>query len=200
MNSGLIIKELYRHFLGKGNCHAAVHNNTNMLGYCGESDFLAVTKNGMIHEVEVKISRSDFKADFKKVDRHLHLSGIGIVQLDHNAPFRNYRLKYPVQDESWPKSKYKVSHVMHSWQIICHQYKPENYVAKCRPNFFWYAVPEGLVRIDEVPDYCGLIEVGMVNGFARMSIVRKAPRIHKENIFTDAMKMNMLRSLSFKNI
>jgi len=34
-----------------------------------ESDFISITKAGYMHEVEVKISRHDFKADFEKSSR-----------------------------------------------------------------------------------------------------------------------------------
>ena len=32
----------------------------------GKSDYLSLTKSGYLYEGEVKISKSDFKADFKK--------------------------------------------------------------------------------------------------------------------------------------
>lgn len=36
----------------------------------GESDFLSITRAGLITECEIKRSRSDFKADFKKKQKH----------------------------------------------------------------------------------------------------------------------------------
>jgi len=45
-----------------------------------ESDFLCVSRSGYINEIEIKISRSDFKADAKKVEKHLKLqSGTGMI-------------------------------------------------------------------------------------------------------------------------
>ena len=38
----------------------------NYTYYCNESDFLTVTKNGYVDEYEIKISRSDYRADQKK--------------------------------------------------------------------------------------------------------------------------------------
>lgn len=35
-----------------------------------ESDFLSVTQAGLTHEIEIKMSRSDFLADFKKQNKH----------------------------------------------------------------------------------------------------------------------------------
>jgi hypothetical protein len=42
------------------NCCALTH----------EADLLVLRKTGYIAEFEIKVSRSDFKADFKKVDKH----------------------------------------------------------------------------------------------------------------------------------
>ena len=38
----------------------------NYTYFCNESDFLTVTKNGYVDEYEIKISRSDYRADQKK--------------------------------------------------------------------------------------------------------------------------------------
>lgn len=47
--------------------HEIMSHNTYALQARLEADFLSVTKSGYVHEVEIKISKSDFKADFKKV-------------------------------------------------------------------------------------------------------------------------------------
>lgn len=46
----------------------AVISKTNFLGY--EADILATTKSWYLTEVEIKISKSDFMADFKKYHKH----------------------------------------------------------------------------------------------------------------------------------
>lgn len=152
-----IIKRLYSQFLRHRQCIAAVHHNMNMLDYCGESDFIAVTRAGMIHEVEVKVSRSDFKADLKKVNRHLHLSGKGVTI---TSPYRG---------------------------------EQHERLAERRPNYFWYAAPYGLIKVEELPPYAGLIEVGDF-----MPQRKSAPRIHSKNLWDDRMKQAMLTSLSYK--
>jgi len=44
---------------------------TNIMLYPGEQDVLAVYHNGLVKEFEIKISRSDFLADFKnKKEKH----------------------------------------------------------------------------------------------------------------------------------
>ena len=87
---------------------------TNLYVYGWESDYLAITKSMIAHEVEIKISRSDFKNDTKnKIDKHLLLEGgENLGKFTENLP-----------------------------------------------NYFYYAVPDGLISVDEVPDYAGLIYV-----------------------------------------
>ena len=46
----------------------AVVSKTNFLGY--EADILVTTKSWYLTEVEIKISKSDFMADFKKYHKH----------------------------------------------------------------------------------------------------------------------------------
>jgi len=46
--------------------------NVSMYGW--EADLVCMTKADYMHELEIKISRSDFKADFKK-RKHMFLSG-----------------------------------------------------------------------------------------------------------------------------
>lgn len=46
------------------------------------------------------------------------------------------------------------------------------------PNQFYYAIPQGLVDLSEIPEYAGLITID--NGAA--TIVRRAPYIHKRKL------------------
>lgn len=48
------------------------------------------------------------------------------------------------------------------------------------PNRFYYAVPRGLINIEDVPNYAGLIYIGKSSN--DVVIVKKAPLIHKEKI------------------
>lgn len=86
----------------------------NLFVYNWESDYLAITNAGIAHEVEIKVSREDFKNDVKhKKEKHLlleHGNGEGGYYGD-------------------------------------------------MPNYFYYAVPNELVSVDEVPEYAGLIYV-----------------------------------------
>lgn len=52
-----------------------VMNNLYVFHHCWESDYCAFTKSDYIYEIEVKISRADFKNDKKKVRKHQVLEG-----------------------------------------------------------------------------------------------------------------------------
>lgn len=89
---------------------------TNLYVYGWESDYLAITKSMIAYEVEIKISRPDFKNDFKnKQDKHLLFENGSMIG-------------------RFPKGS-------------------------LMPNYFYYAVPDGLISSDEVPDYAGLLYV-----------------------------------------
>ncbi len=58
-----IEERLLRYFMYEKKCYLAV---PRCYATGSESDVLAVTKTGYIHEIEIKISVSDFRADIKK--------------------------------------------------------------------------------------------------------------------------------------
>lgn len=116
-----------------------------------ECDVISISKSNYIYEYEVKISRSDFFADFKKIKHKLMTEGVGI--------------------------------------------KEETYLS---PNYFYFVVPEGLVSVDEVPKYSGLI---YMNGNFEFEIVKKPLMIHntKASIeFIRKISHNLTCKLVFK--
>lgn len=58
--------------------------------------------------------------------------------------------------------------------------------ARGSPNYFSYVCPEGLLSIEEVPAYAGLIEIRPYNRWHShywvKRVVKKAPRLHKEKL------------------
>lgn len=105
--------------------------------YWHECDVFAVTKADMGVEFEIKISRSDFKADASKVDKH--------KKLFTGDPFG--------------------------------------------PSRFYYVVPDGLITVEEVPDYAGLLYIvekpRVWQTVAPRLIVRevkKAPKLHRHHV------------------
>lgn len=57
-----ILSILDRQYLSQSACKYLIHN---LFVFDWESDYLAITKAGLIHEVEIKISKNDFKNESK---------------------------------------------------------------------------------------------------------------------------------------
>jgi hypothetical protein len=97
-----------------------------------ECDLFRVNQSDYVFEYEVKISRSDFFADFKK--------------------------------KGWGDMKHNI---LSSGQgYYC-------------PNRFFYVVPDGLIKVDEVPKYAGLI---YHRGGLLFEVKKSAPLLHKKKV------------------
>ena len=123
----------------------------------GECDMISISKSDYIYEYEVKISRSDFKADFKKEKHKLMLEGKSAI-------------------DNIEKTFYYT------------------------PNYFNFVVPTGLISIEEVPNYAGLIYMDDKLNF---TIIKKAPLIHKikaTSSFIKQVSHNLTCKLVFKKI
>lgn len=129
----LIINKLTNHLLSKSTVRYFL-NNLYIFSNCWESDYLTLTKSGYLYEGEVKISKNDFKADFKKENKHLLLE----TTFNNNTVSDN----------------------------------------KLCPHYFFYAVPEGLIDISEIPEYAGLVYV--TSSYPYVKWVKKPPLLHKE--------------------
>jgi hypothetical protein len=127
-----------------------------------ESDFFAISKSGYSVEVEIKISKADFKKDFThKVDKHQLLS-------NHKKPAV---MKYKIPHEPRLRrgeTEYAWFHGESSSVSFC---CPANYI----PNKFYYACPDGLIKVEDLPPYAGLLYTGNGNVWE----VKPAPFLHK---------------------
>ena len=136
-----------------------------------ESDKLIWTKTGYIYEFEIKISRADFKNDFKnKKEKHIILKGPTEEERFMPSFYQNYEWNkhlYNSIDDCKARIKPGDSHLIESHK---------------KPNYFYYAVPEGLIQPEEVPEYAGLIYILKEYHYERQSyvIVKKAPCLHKQ--------------------
>lgn len=129
-------EETMREYLGHFRSNPRYQlNNLYVFGW--ESDLLFMSKSGVWTEIEIKVSRSDFLADLKKVEKHSILAN-------------------------------KQNHM--------------------KPNRFFYAVPEGLVLQDEVPDYAGLLWV-MNSGCHSTVAIKPAPSLHNHKITPEDLKL-----------
>lgn len=55
--------------------------------------------------------------------------------------------------------------------------KGESYECKMRPSRFYYAVPKGLLSLDEIPEYAGLLEIDLKT--KKVTTVKQAPLLSK---------------------
>ena len=129
-----------------------------------ESDKLIWTKAGYIYEFEVKISRADYMNDFKhKVEKHLLLNSALPDEKTEARQADLFSNLFTQKHKRYP-------------QITMEQAKQfMKPVGERMPNYFYYAVPDGMLEADEVPPYAGLIYIHEDKGF---SIIREAPRLH----------------------
>ena len=133
-----------------------------------ESDKLLETKSGYIYEFEVKISRADFKNDFKhKKDKHIILAGEERYG-DKYLPKYYEFLEENRKRGNWCEQNFLKSAANNPRYLVG---------GHKRPNYFYYAVPTDLIKADEVPDYAGLV---YVDEKKKLTIVKSAPKLHTE--------------------
>lgn len=144
---------LERHYDKNGIKYTA--GNLYLFRHNWETDFLVVQKaSSYCYEIEIKTSRSDFFNDFKKTEKHSILK-------EGTYPAKKYRYKTDSETNK---------------RIADHYYEPKEW--KFRPNKFYYCVPEGLIKIEEVPEYAGLMYVNELG----VRIVKESKFIHKDKL------------------
>lgn len=126
----------------------------NIYLYQWESDVFAITpSDGMAYEFEIKVSRSDFRADFEKQEKHRWLSNHRLPMLLRRGRERSASAKLGARSTF--------------------TYLPR---VETIPNRFYYVAPAGVIPKDEVPRYAGLIEI--MDG--KIVYTKRAPTLHTE--------------------
>lgn len=146
----------------------------NLFVFDWESDKLIKTKSGYLYEYEIKISKSDFKNDFKnKKLKHAILSGEKYTP-DFNDWYEQVRRQFPLitKDELFAS-------------VLVSKFLTANYK---RPNYFYYAVPEGMLKTDDIPEYAGLVYLNpdIVHW---PSVVKPAPLLHKDKYSDEELNL-----------
>ena len=142
-----------------------------------ESDKLIEMRSGLIYEFEIKISKADFKNDFKKVDKHVILEG---DYKNHKIIPKGEKIIKETEERSRNNSYYGNYNVVEATKKNI--YNNEYYLVENhkRPNFFYYVVPKDLIEVDEVPSYAGLIYIdNEIKYGSKFIIKKKAPQLHK---------------------
>lgn len=166
-----------------------------------ESDLFSVTKTGNVYEVEMKISKADYRKDFEKEKHQLFRSNaVGKSHYIFSRPGSRWvgdkeRVieKFSYQAVTWQHPKgyyydYRLRTNVTGYGASFIEHKNVELLAPCTsidikpiedilcPNRFYYACPPGIISIDNLPPYAGLI---YVMGKDECLIKKQAPFIHK---------------------
>lgn len=164
-----------------------------------ESDLFSVTKSGNVYEVEMKISKADYRKDFEKEKHQLFLSNTRgkthyIFKSSGKYVWDRERIicEYSYQSIDWQYPEgygwdYKSRDYVTGYGAPLFQTKHVQLRADCTaitikpivdilcPNRFYYACPPGIISIADLPSYAGLIYVEDSDA----QIIKQAPFIHK---------------------
>lgn len=160
------------HYYANIKAHTGIAVNIYL--YAWESDIVSVTKAGYVYEYEIKLTKADFKKDFEKKEKHEILKN-GCRDL---SEWEKRIIENPYYRQE--KSKFKLTF---DKKLIC-----------SRPNYFFYACPDGLIKPEEVPEYSGLV---YLNDRCGNSIIKKTPLLHKDKI-TEKQMQHIINSFQFK--
>lgn len=213
MDSFFIDKVLHREF------QSHKYQLSNNFIYTEESDFFSVTASGYAQEIEVKVSRSDFKADFKK-GKHKSFEQIFSGQkYVVKKGYVTWKVKEPImmnfigedgkgvlEEDKYGRKRVKKVPSGKFREYISMGKPDKNFESVAistgirifkpiLPNKFWFAVPENLISIDEIPDYAGLY---YITERGKLKIIKRAPFIHKEKHNLDKVLLDKFYYLSLK--
>jgi hypothetical protein len=145
-----------------------------------ESDLFSVTKSGNVYEVEMKISKADYKKDFEKEKHFLfkHSSAGRVHECNPEEETGHVGYNY-----DWdPKTQKSI------WYPYCRS-KWHDSSKFFIPNRFYYACPPGIIDPADLPKYAGLIHAS--NQYDAR-IIRQAPLMHKRYLLDEKMAKKLL--------
>jgi hypothetical protein len=194
------------------------HNHQYMLVntfvFNWESDLFSVTKSGNVYEVEMKISKADYKKDFEKEKHQLFRSNVQgkSHHIFHHPAHRwawDYSRvigKYSFPDIEWQHPDgfyydYNLRKYITGYGASFVKQRQVELLADCTsikikpiqdilcPNRFYYASPPGIITVDNLPPYAGLIHVDK-DGHG--TIIKQAPFIHKRYVLNEKLAKILL--------
>lgn len=148
-----------------------------------ESDYFGITKTGYTWEIEVKVSVSDFRADFNKNFKHRCLRFNKQKFVSHKSEEVTERVKSG-------NKVLKHGRMVDEYIVQGKGYSNLQYSNNVIPNRFYYAVPvEIAAKVKQlIPKYAGLISIDDKNHIFE---VKKAPLLHREKML-DKLKDKLL--------
>ena len=133
----------------------------------GNADLVSFTTAGFMHEHEIKLSRADFRADFRQ--KHLKHKVLSLKK------------PKPDYDEIYEFARYRYHRKL--WDEI---------TFPLIPNYFWFVTIDDIVEYEDIPEYAGWITIGEPYEykyyyakpdvthifFKHTTVQKKAPRLH----------------------
>ncbi len=157
--------------------HEMVVPNCGTVWY-SESDLASMTKSGIGHEFEIKVTRSDWLSEHRKVNGTDRCSKL----------YRANQLR---------NAKAIAELVVEGSTMRCDK---GMYHDRPGPNYFWIVAPPGVVKEEEIPDYAGYLEVVPdkrgTHGYD-IKKVKRAPMLHRKKQFMK-QRMALARGLSLR--
>lgn len=152
-----------------------------------EADLVSLTRAGLSHEFEIKISRADFRADFKKEEKHRILSEkfAGGTVRPRLPEYLRERFEQMKAEGGDPERLF----AWHFREITS------------IPNYFWYVCIDFEPKEGELPEYAGLILLDSVAEPYRTGVLagtgrwKDAPRIHRGKI-TEEQREHLYNSIN----
>lgn len=149
-----------------------------------EADVLAIRKSGLCDELEIKITRSDFFNDAKKI-----------------VNYREYECEFgpnatPTSDQIWSKENEHLNHEQRKkiacpWQKLKYDALVDG---DMHANYFWYVLKMGIVSAEEVLSWAGVIFVDDNGEFHR---VRSPSKLHKGKLDHE-QKYKLSKKLAYR--
>lgn len=130
-----------------------------------EADLVSVTRSNLIHEFEIKISKSDFRADFKKVKHRL------LKEKWEND--RSYSITKEELERIWANWKPEAKDAL----TLLHYHE-----IKQIPNYFWFVCYGFDVTLVEIPEYAGYIKIENSGEYIFVNRIKEAPIIHRHKL------------------
>lgn len=212
MKTSDIAKSLFGHFQNYE------YKLSNSYVFNWESDFFAMSKSGYCMEVEVKVSRSDFFADFKKEEKHRMLKDrfdkkeYFIYRFSDMTPawesliveYETSTINFQFGENNWRYDWESKKYIVNDYgKAFFRKRRVSVYAPHTRinirpfseiktPHYLYYCCPDGLIKPTEVPTYTGLLYCGRYG----IKVVKKAPFIHKENMNMNAILLDKFYYLS----
>jgi len=178
-----LVQDLIYAWCSRAKHEITVPNCGTAWGY--DSDVASVTRSRLGHEFEVKVSRADWLAELRQIR--------GDTSCAKRSRARNLAMAGEIA------KAVKAAHA----EGRSHAVMDGRYHAHPPPSYFWMVTTPGIIKLEELPDYAGLMEVepyrqGWVKAHGYMlREARPAPRLHRVKML-DNQLMAMARGVTLR--